>query len=169
MVPVRAVAILGVLSVFLAACGSNPPYRLGPVGGPGGNSFDEYSDGSIPANAELTWVDAPVVKEICGHPGTSLVHYVQSEYSPPPGSKGPKHGGGSVCIAFNIPGLRIPLKQGEFLTGIFGRAGEFVDRLEFITNRSGFSSFDDIEQRANQINAGGNPFFLLAPPGYKIR
>jgi hypothetical protein len=82
---------------------------------------------------------------------------------------GPKHGGGPVCFAFNIPGLHIPLQQGEFLTGIFGRAGLFVDQLEFLTNKSGFSSFEAIEQRANQIKAGGNPFFLLAPPGYKIR
>ena len=101
----RTIAILGLLIVVLTACGSNPPYRLGPIGGPGANSFDEYSEGSIPANAELTSVHAPIVppgQEVCGHPGTRPVHYIQSGYSPPSGSKGPKHGGGFVCTALHI-------------------------------------------------------------------
>jgi hypothetical protein len=59
--------------------------------------------------------------------------------------------------------------RGEFLTGIYGRAGEFVDRSSFVTIRSNYSSFDEIERAAEQFESGGNPFFRLAPPGYKIR
>ncbi len=177
MTPLLRTTAWGLFSLVLSAC-SPGPQHLGPIGGPGGNDFDEYKDGPVvPSGTELAAIDAPASCNICGLPKPSgIEHYVQSKYITSTGNQylGAKHGGGADGCGypgepFCIRGSPQTLGNGEFLTGIYGRAGEFVDRLFLITSRSDYSSFDQIEQAAEQIQSGGNPFFLLAPPGYKIR
>jgi hypothetical protein len=124
---------------------------------------------------ELSSVRVKRTGDICGIPICAIVQYVQSEYIHTPSGHtylGNKHGGGGAeCPSgcFVVSPLDLQLSSGEILTGIYGRAGAFVDSLQFVTSRSNYSSFDEIERAAEGIESGGNPFFLLAPPGYKIR
>lgn len=164
----RKVCILSVFCLVLAGCASTD-VRLGPIGGPGGDSFDdngEYPWASLGAKTRLATLD----KEECQrYPfgDTFITDFFQAGYLQPDGEPypGTKRGRGGIgmCAGFEnivLDPEPITLAADEFLIGIYGNAGEFVNSIGFITNKLTYLS---------SPGTGGNPFVLLAPPGYKIR
>jgi hypothetical protein len=113
---------------------------------------------------------------------TEVEHYIQNEYvfigDALDTFKGEKHGDGPTWSGFPAEFVVCPVYRPfeGYVVGVIGKAGEYIDDLGFITTdffgdptKSGFTSFDEIENWANSLNGGGNAFFLIAPPGYKIR
>lgn len=152
----------------IAACASTD-VRLGPVGGPGGNPFDdnsEYPWASLGTKTRLATLD----KEECQRyifGDTFIMDFFQAGYLQPSGQLflGTKRGQGGLGVCAGLETIvldpePITLAADEFLIGIYGNAAEYVNTVGFITNKLKYLS---------SPGTGGNPFFLLAPPGYKIR
>lgn len=118
--------------------------RLGPVGGEGGKPFDGYT---IPDDARLTAI----------HIYTEwVIDALQFDYAWPdrePGGRPPVGGlGGSHHVFY--------LDEDEYLTGISGRCGWYIDTIRFHTNK-----------RESPLYGGGGgerDFALHAPPGYEV-
>jgi Jacalin-like lectin domain len=157
------VCLFSLCSSILAACGS--VVYLGPVGGPGGNAFDDRSEPpALVAQTRLSQIHISKSSVILGLPGQDIIHFVQNEYTDASNAilLGPKHGGGTLgCCEFIVDPI-VQFDPGEFLIGICGRAARFIDSISFITNK--WSNCD-----LAYGGTGGNPFFLVAPPGYAIR
>lgn len=157
---VGMICVFALCSLILAAC--NGVVRLGPVGGPGGNDFEDGKQGpTIAPHTRLSGIainpsSCPVLD-----PPARVIRHIQNQYTDPAGRRflGEKHGSDETTC-FYVPGLPRPLEQGEFVTGIYGRAGSFIDSISIMTTKSTIGPIG---------GSGGDPFFLQAPAGYKIR
>ena len=87
--------------------------KCGPSGGIGGSDFADTPSPEVRITALTVWHG-------------KWVDAIQVFWSD--GTSSPKHGGGSG------DGTTIPLADGEYLVGIFGRYGEKVDSIGFVTN-----------------------------------
>lgn len=120
------------------------PKQLGPVGGQGGNPFDAYD---IPDDARLSaihvyceWVIDALRFEYVRADGTA-------DGRPPVGGLGGNH-----HVFY--------LDDDEFLIGISGRCGWYVDGVRFHTNKRVSDLYGG--------QGGERDFALMAPPEYEI-
>ncbi len=120
------------------------PKQLGPVGGEGGRPFDGYT---IPADARLTavhifaeWVLDALRFEYAGSDGT-------------PGGNPPIGGLGGYHHVFY-------LDEDEYLLGISGRCGWYVDSLRLHTNKRVSDLYGG--------EGGEREYALMAPAGHEI-
>ncbi len=120
------------------------PKQLGPVGGEGGRPFDGYI---IPADARLTavhifaeWVLDALRFEYAGSDGT-------------PGGNPPIGGLGGYHHVFY-------LDEDEYLLGISGRCGWYVDSLRLHTNKRVSDLYGG--------EGGEREYALMAPAGHEI-
>ena len=165
---------LVICAVSLVGCAQ---VSLGPVGGPGGSAFDDRATPSD-EKSRLATINITKSRDILGLlTTTDIIHYIENVYGDPSGNVfvGTKHGGGATfCVnlpcEFVVPPI-VDFKEGEFLVGICGRAAKFVDAIAFITNEYPSNPSDQFRQCEDlQFGGeGGNPFYLFAPPGHKIR
>lgn len=118
--------------------------QIGPTGGNGGKPFDHYD---IPENAHLTAI----------HIFTEwVINAIQFDY---------ETAGGDTTGRPPIGGLggehhEFFLDKDEYLTGISGRAGWYVDSIRFHTNK-----------RVSDVyggSGGDHDFSFEAPDGYEI-
>ena len=168
MFRLRHYAIFLVLALGLVGC-ARTTYRLGPVGGPGGQDFDEPVDGpKLAASDRLSGIDMFYNAHILGMerlPGYDLVNYIRSEYTGSDGKTflGQIHGGGPVgCCEFVVPPV-IVFAKGDDVIGICGRAGQYIDSIGFIRRSDVFNPC------ISTGGKGGNDYWLYAPPGYHVR
>jgi predicted flap endonuclease-1-like 5' DNA nuclease len=120
------------------------PKQLGPVGGEGGNPFDAYD---IPDDARLSaihvyceWVIDALRFDYVGAGG-------MADGRPPVGGLGGNH-----HVFY--------LDDDEFLIGLSGRCGWYVDGLRFHTNKRVSDLYGG--------QGGERDFALMAPPEYEI-
>ncbi len=118
--------------------------QIGPAGGNGGKPFDHYD---VPAGARLTAI----------HVFTEWVlNAIQFDYvaaDGQPGGRPPVGGLGGEHHVFY-------LDEDEYLIGISGRAGWYVDSVRFHTNKRVSAVYG---------GAGGDrDFSFLAPEGYEV-
>jgi jacalin-like lectin domain-containing protein len=121
---VRMICVCGLCSLILAAC--NSVVRLGPVGGPGGNDFEDGKQGpTIASNTRLSGIYIQPSRCLVLDPPARVIRYIQNEYTDSAGQRfsGEKHGSNETTC-FYVPGLPGPIEQDEFVTGIYGRAGQ---------------------------------------------
>lgn len=118
--------------------------RLGPVGGSGGKPFDDYT---IPNDARLTavhiyteWVIDALRVDFVRADG-------QADGRPPLGGLGGAH---QVFY----------LEEDEYLTGISGHCGWYVDAMRFHTNKRVSDLYGG--------HGGEREYALHAPPGFEI-
>jgi hypothetical protein len=116
---------------------------LGPSGGPGGNYFSDYQTGGLQ------------VTEVRVRSG-AYIDAVQFVYKNGAGEEivGQLHGGnGGVLSVFK-------LQQGEHITRITGKHGDFVDSFQLVTNYGRTKGWG---------GAGGSSHYTYsAPPGSSI-
>ncbi|SFN27158.1 jacalin-like lectin [Nitrosomonas communis] len=127
-------------------------YKLGAVGGWGGTAFE---DPLVSASVRVTKIR---VTAGC------YVYRVKFEYSS--GAKQTDHGGSgpSLCPLSWVGPIAeeqsFDLDQDEFIRGINGRSGRYIDQLEFVTNKRTIGPFG---------GDGGEPFYMIAPPDFKVK
>jgi len=118
--------------------------RLGPVGGGGGKPFDDYA---IPTDARLTAVHIYTEWVI----DALRVDFVRADGHadgrPPLGGLGGAH-----HVFY--------LEDDEYLTGISGRCGWYVDAIRFHTNKRVSDLYGG--------HGGEREYALHAPPGFEI-
>jgi Jacalin-like lectin domain len=111
-------------------------WKIGAIGGTGGGSFD---DGPISSPLETigihagSYVDALVLT----YGNTQMIH---------------GGGGGQANNSFT-------LNNGEFITMLVGRAGDYIDQLQIVTNQRSYGPFG---------GSGGNPFVIQLPPNWGV-
>ena len=116
--------------------------QIGPAGGNGGKPFDHYN---VPNGARLSAVH--VYSEW-------VINALQFEFADDaPGSRPPIGGLGGNHQIFQ-------LDDDEYLTGISGRAGWYVDSLRFHTNKRVSALYGG--------RGGDREFAFEAPPGYEV-
>lgn len=118
-------------------------YQIGPAGGNGGNPFDHYD---IPADSRLTAI----------HVYTEWVlNAIQFEFDSAgqPGKLPPIGGLGGEHHVFY-------LDDDEYLTGISGRAGWYIDSIRFHTNKKISPMFGG--------KGGERDFSFEAPAGFEV-
>lgn len=126
-------------------------YKLGAVGGWGGAAFE---DPLVSASVRVT-----KIKVTAG----CYVYRVKFEYSG--GATPTDHGGSgpSLCPGsggYIVQEQSFDLDQDEFIRGINGRSGKYIDQLEFVTNKRSIGPFG---------GDGGEPFYLIGPPDFKVK
>ena len=147
-------AALDAIGIIAEKDSSNAPlqynnYRLGAVGGWGG---DHFEDNELSRAARLIRI---AVRASC------YVDYVQFSYAETgqPSVLGEKHGGNGISC--NRSGgiisqeQAIDLASDGTLIGLQGRASEYVNHIEFVTDKRIFDPFPDTGE--------GHPFSLLLP------
>lgn len=118
--------------------------RLGPVGGGGGKPFDDYT---IPTGARLTAVHIYTEWVI----DALRIDYVRADgYAD---SRPPLGGLGGAHHVFY-------LEDDEYLTGISGRCGWYVDAIRFHTNKRVSGLYGG--------HGGEREYALHAPPAFEI-
>ncbi|WP_374688857.1 jacalin-like lectin [Promineifilum sp.] len=118
--------------------------RLGPVGGSGGKPFDDYT---IPNDARLTAVHI-YTEWVIDALRIDFVHVDgQADGRPPLGGLGGAH---QVFY----------LEEDEYLTGISGRCGWYVDAIRFHTNKRVSDLYGG--------RGGERDYALHATPGFEI-
>lgn len=119
-------------------------FQIGPVGGNGGSPFEHYD---IPDDARL----------IAIHIYTEwVINAIKFDYAYTDGalSGNPPIGGlGGEHHVFY-------LDEDEYLTGISGRAGWYIDSIRFHTNKRVSTSYGGV--------GGDRDFEFLAPSGYSV-
>ena len=119
-------------------------FQIGPAGGNGGRAFENYE---IPEDARLTAV----------HIFTEwVVNAIQIDFSLPDGTPGghPPIGGlGGEHHVFY-------LDDDEYLTGVSGRAGWYIDSICLHTNKRVSPTFGGV--------GGERDFAFIAPEGFEI-
>ena len=120
------------------------PKKLGPVGGDGGNPFDAYD---VPEGARLS-----AIHVYCEWVIDALrFEYVQADGAA--GGRPPVGGLGGVHHVFY-------LDDDEYLIGLSGRCGWYVDGVRFHTNKRVSDLYGG--------QGGERDFALMAPPEYEI-
>ena len=120
------------------------PKNLGPVGGHGGQPFDDYS---IPDDARLTAVH--VFAEW-------VVNAVRLDYAHADGALGSRPPVGGLGGNHHV----FYLDEDEFLIGLSGRCGWYVDSVRFHTNKRVSDLYGG--------SGGERDYALMAPPGAEI-
>ena len=118
--------------------------HMGPAGGNGGKPFDHYD---LPENARLTTVHVY---------SDWVVNALQFDFvdrAERPGGHRPVGGSGGRHQVF-------VLEADEYLTGISGRAGWYVDSIRFHTNKR--------ESPLYGGRGGDYDFAFIAPPGHEV-
>lgn len=119
-------------------------FQIGPAGGNGGQPFDNYD---IPEGARLTAIHVFTEWVI----NAIQFDYVRSDGNP---AGNPPIGGlGGEHHVFY-------LDDDEYLTGISGRAGWYIDSIRFHTNKRVSSTFGGV--------GGEREFTFEAPAGFEI-
>lgn len=119
--------------------------RLGPAGGNGGKPFDHYD---IPDDARLTAV----------HVYTEwVINAIQLEFA-----QDEVQSGGILSPVGGLGGEHhvFYLDEDEYLIGITGRAGWYIDSLRLITNKRVSPRYGG--------ESGERDFAFEAPPGYEV-
>lgn len=153
--------LVAVFGLGLSTCASIQ--RIGPVGGPGGDAFDDSELPGIQKDTRLA--ELTLGPTVCATPNplARVIRYIQNQYSDPSGNTflGDKHGTSESCSPdlFHFEFSK-QLDPGEFVVGLSGTEGAYIDSITLITNRRTIGSVG---------GTGGHPFFLLAPPGFKVR
>jgi hypothetical protein len=135
--------MIALAAIVLGTANAQDRITLGPSGGYGGSPFVD----SIPSSA--------VPSEILIHSG-SYVDALQMVLQLPNGQIGymDRHGGdGGDDDTFD-------LRDGEYITAIGGRYGQYVDSIQFYTN-----------MRISTIYGGSGgeaDYYYEAPPGWQI-
>jgi hypothetical protein len=116
--------------------------KIGAIGGPGGSSFDDSFIGDLPLMAigihAGSYIDALVLTYGNANENETVIH---------------GGGGGQANNTFT-------LNSGEFITSIVGRAGDYIDQLQFITNQArSYGPFG---------GTGGNNFIIELPPNWRL-
>lgn len=119
-------------------------FQIGPAGGNGGKPFDHYD---IPEGGRLTAIHIFADWVINGIQFDYIDADGQSGDNPLIGGPGGKH------HIFN-------LDEDEYLTGISGRAGWYIDSIRFHTNRNGSPVYGG--------PGGDRDFSFVAPEGFEI-
>lgn len=120
------------------------PKQLGPVGGNGGQPFDDYG---IPDDARLTAVH--VFAEW-------VVDAIRFDYAHTDGALGSRPPVGGLGGNHHV----FYLDEDEFLIGLSGRCGWYVDSVRFHTNKRVSDLYGG--------SGGEREYALMAPLGYEI-
>ena len=120
------------------------PKNLGPVGGHGGQPFDDYG---IPDDARLTAVH--VFAEW-------VIDAIRFDYAHADGATGSRPPIGGLGGNHHV----FYLDEDEFLIGLSGRCGWYVDSVRFHTNKRVSDLYGG--------RGGERDYALMAPPGYEI-
>ena len=120
------------------------PNHLGPIGGEGGKPFDGYG---IPDDARLSAIHIYAEWVI----DAIRFDYVAADGAT--GSRPPVGGLGGFHHVFY-------LDEDEYLTGISGRCGWYVDNIRLHTNKRVSETYGG--------EGGERAYELLAPPGYEV-
>ncbi len=119
-------------------------YHIGPAGGYGGQPFDNYD---LPEGARLTAV----------HVYTDwVINALKFEYVAADGTHGERPTVGGLGGEHRI----FYLDDDEYLTGISGRAGWYIDSIQFHTNKRRSPLFGGV--------GGDVEYSFAAPAGYEI-
>ncbi|HEY6327796.1 MAG TPA: jacalin-like lectin [Blastocatellia bacterium] len=143
--PVEAAPAGGAAKANIAVAVDNEEIRSETWGGSGGIPF---SDDNIPSGSSL--------KSLNLRHG-SFVDYLQADYTTEDGTtiSMPGHGGDGGAVDSFV------LEPGEYLTGIRGRCGQFVNSITFLTNRRKSGVYGGAQR-------GPNHFEYTAPEGFEI-
>ncbi|MBP8949785.1 MAG: hypothetical protein KBG73_13170 [Candidatus Promineofilum sp.] len=120
------------------------PKQLGPVGGDGGRPFGGYD---IPDDARLTAVHVF---------GEWVVDAIRFDYVHADGALGSRPPIGGLGGSHHV----FYLDEDEFLIGLSGRCGWYVDSVRFHTNKRVSDLYGG--------SGGERDYALMAPPGYEI-
>ncbi len=143
----QAIGFTGRAGRYLDAVGlTHVPRMTAPLaftktaGGTGGS---EFADRQIPQGARIAQIRIRAQR---------YVDSIQAVYALPGGSlyEGPVYGGGGGKL--NV----LELAEDEFVTGISGRVGDYVDSIVIHTNRRSFPSYG---------GSGGRQSFRIEVPG----
>lgn len=119
-------------------------FQIGPVGGNGGKPFEGYN---IPKDAQITAI----------HIYTEwVINAIQLDYRNSDGSDGGRPPVGGLGGEHHV----FYLQDDEYLTGISGRAGWYIDSIRFHTNKRVSPTYGGV--------GGDREYSFITPAGYEV-